>query len=580
MERRLAAILAADVVGFSRLMGANERETFDRLQIVRSDILEPLVAKHRGRIVKVMGDGFLFEFTSVVEAVQCAIEMQETMAEQNVEFEESQRISYRMGVNLGDVIVAEDDIYGDGVNIAARLERMAGSGCITVSGTVYEHVEKKLGIRFEDLGERNFKNISEPIHVYQVAMTATAKTNESGLPIGGQPTIVVLPLENLSDDPSQEYFCDGLTQDITTELCRFPNFFVIASNTAFAYKGKRKSSEQIGRELHARYLLEGSVQKVDDSIRVNAQLIDARSGIHVWARRFNKKLKDLFDIQEEIIGMIVGALAPKLAAMEQARALRRPTDSVDAYDLFLRGAHHFTTNLDAMAESERALAESRQWFEKALQLDQSYARAWGWLAYAYATSWTEGWAGPEVLDLAKDYAEKAVTLEPEDYDTHWALAYVHSARKEMRASLNSYVTALSLNPNDPDMLVEMAETLCCVGQHRQALRQIEHAMVVNPRYPEWYLWMLGWVLYHLKDYRRSIEELEKIINRNNEVRLILAADHANIGQSELAAAEMAQFLERRPNWTVDRERQTLSYIHSKDEDHWLTGIRKAGLPEK
>jgi TolB-like protein len=579
MERRLAAILAADVVGFSRLMEDDESGTFQRLQSQRAEIIEPTLVKHHGRVVKVMGDGFLVEFSSVVEAVQCAVELQVKIAEQNTEIEDHRRIAYRMGVNLGDVIVAEDDIYGDGVNIAARLEKIASSGGVTISGTVYEHVERKLDLRFEDLGEKKFKNISDPVHVYGISSDQVPRQTSPQWPIAAQPAIVVLPLENLSNDPSQEYFCDGLTQDITTELCRFPNVFVIASKTAFVYKGARKSAEQIGSELNVRYILEGAVQKVANSIRVNAQLIDASSGIHLWARRFDKNLTDLFEIQEQIIEMIVGALGPKVAAVERARAMKRRTEDVDAYDLFLRGAHHFTANINVMAESESALSESRRWFEKAIERDPSYARAWGWLAYAHATSWREGWTGPEVLDLAKEYAEKAVYLEPEDYDTHWALAYVYSARKEMRAALSAYATALSLNPNDPDMLVEMAETLCCVGQPRQARQQIEHAMLVNPRFPDWYRWMLGWTLYHLAEYEPSNEQLEKIIAPNNEVRLIMAANYANLGEASKAADELRHFLQRRPDWTVEKERKTLSYLHAKDEEHWLAGVRKAGLAE-
>jgi TolB-like protein/Tfp pilus assembly protein PilF len=580
MERRLAAIMAADVVGFSRLMQEDERGTFERLQSQRSEIIEPSISKHRGRIVKIVGDGFLVEFSSVVEAVQCAVELQKRIREQNKDVDEARRIAYRIGVNLGDVIVAEDDIYGDGVNIAARLEGMAEAGGIMISGTVHEHVDGKLDLRFEDLGEKGLKNISEPVQVFAVSTDLGAKETTPPRPAVAHPTIVVLPLDNLSNDPSQEYFCDGLTQDITTELCRFPNFFVIASKTAFVYKGARKSAEQIGNELHVRYILEGAVQKIADTIRINAQLIDAQSGIHLWARRFNKNLTDLFDIQEQIIELIVGALAPKVVAAERARALRQPPEDVDAYDLFLRGAHHFSANIALMSESEEALAESQRWFEKAIEKDPTYARAWGWLAYALATSWTEGWAEVEVLERAKEFAEKAVSLEPEDYDTHWALAYVYSVRKEMKAALSAYATALALNSNDPDMLVEMAETLVYVGQQDQARQQIEQAMRVNPRFPDWYRWTLGWTLYHLADYEASNEQLEKIIAPNNEVRLIMAANHAKLGADDDAARHLRRFLQRRPDWTVEMESKTLSYLNAEDEEHWLTGIRQAGLPER
>lgn len=579
MERRLAAILVADVVGYSRLMGQNEAGTLAALKAHREELIVPEVAEHHGRVVKLMGDGMLVEFPSVVEAVQCAVEIQRGMAERNQDAPSERQIAFRIGINLGDVIVEDDDIYGDGVNVAARLEGLAASGGITVSGTVHEHVEHKLDLRFEDLGLKTFKNISEPVRIYNVsAMTNTdpVKRDQSS---EGNPAIVVLPFENLSADPGQEYFCDGLTQDITTELCKFPNFFVIAAKSAFSYKNQQKRAEEIGRELNVRYILEGTIQSAGDHIRVNAQLVDAETGHHLWARRFDKNLTDIFEIQEEVIELIVGALAPKLTAVERARAARRPTENINAYDAFLRGTHHLATHLDVMAESEDALLESRRWFQTAIELDPNYARAWGWLAYTHVTGWTEGWTGPETLDLAKDYAEKAVTLEPEDYDTHWALAYVYQARGKLDMALSAYVSALELNRNDPDMLVEMAETLCCIGRHAEAVRQIERAMTMNPRFPEWYRWMFGWVLYHLREYGRSNEQLEKIVRPNNEVRLIIATNYAQLGESERAAEALKRFQQKRSDWTVEKERQTLSYRHREDEEHWLAGVRKAGLPE-
>ncbi len=579
MERKLAAILAADVVGYSRLMGEDEAGTLAALKAHRDELIVPKVAEHNGRIVKLMGDGMLIEFPSVVEAVQCAVEFQQAIAECNAEVPEHRRISFRVGVNLGDVIVEGDDIYGDGVNGAARLEELAQSGGVVVSGTVYEHVENKLELQFEDLGTKAFKNISAPVRVYNVSGASPGVIGRGG-PESGNPAIVVLPFENLSDDPGQEYFCDGLTQDITTELSKFPNFFVIAAKSAFTYKSRPKRAEEIGRELRVRYILEGAIQRAGGQIRVNAQLVDAETGHHLWARRFDKDFTNVFEIQEEVIELIVGALAPKLTAVERVRATRRATENINAYDAFLRGTHHLATHLDVIAESESALLESRQWFQKAIELDPLYARAWGWLAYAHVTSWTEGWAGPETLDIAKDYAEKAVALEPEDYDTHWALAYVYQARGNLDLALSAYVTALELNRNDPDMLVEMAETLCCLGRHQDAVRQIEHAMIINPRFPEWYRWMLGWSLYHLREYRRSNEQLETIIRPNNEVRLIMAANHAQLGEAEKAAAALRDFLQKRPDWTVKKERQTLSYRDPGDEEHWLAGARMAGLPER
>ena len=580
MERRLAAILAADVVGYSRLMGEDEAGTLAALKARRDELIVPKVAEHNGRIVKLMGDGMLIEFPSVVEAVQCAVEFQQAIAQCNAEVPEHRRISFRVGVNLGDVIVEGDDIYGDGVNVAARLEALAASGGIAISGTVHEHVENKLDLRFEDLGTKAFKNISAPVRVYTISGVTPAGVIRQEEPESGNPAIVVLPFENLSDDPGQEYFCDGLTQDITTELSKFPNFFVVAAKTAFTFKNQPKRAEEIGRELRVRYILEGAIQRAGSHIRVNAQLVDAETGHHIWAQRFDRDLTDVFEIQEEVIELIVGALAPKLTAVERTRAARRATEDISAYDAFLRGTHHLVTHLDVIAESESALLESRRWFQKAIELDPGYARAWGWLAYAHVTSWTMGWAGREILDRAKDYAEKAVTLEPEDYDTHWALAYVYHARGDLDLALGAYVTALELNRNDPDMLVEMTETLCCLGQHEEAVGRIERAMIINPRFPEWYRWMLGWSLYHLREYRRSNEQLETIIRPNNEVRLIMAANYAQLGESEKAAAALKDFLQKRPDWTVEKERQKLSYRNPEDEEHWLAGARMAGLPER
>jgi TolB-like protein len=521
----------------------------------------------------------LIEFPSVVEAVQCAVEFQQAIALRNAEIPKHRQISFRVGVNLGDVIVEGDDIYGDGVNVAARLEGLAASGGIAVSGTVHEHIGNKLELQFEDLGTKAFKNISAPVRVYKITGVTPAAAIRGEEPESGNPAIVVLPFENLSDDPGQEYFCDGLTQDITTELSKFPNFFVIAAKSAFSYKNQPKRAQDIGRELRVRYILEGAIQRAGDHIRINAQLVDAETGHHLWARRFDRDLTDIFEIQEEVIELIIGALAPKVTAVERASAAHRATENINAYDAFLRGAHHLATHLDAIAESESALLESRQWFQKAIELDPSYARAWGWLAYADATSWTEGWAERAILDRAKDYAEKAVTLEPEDYDTHWALAYVYQARGDLDLALGAYVTALELNRNDPDMLVEMTETLCYLGQHEEAVQRIERAMIINPRFPGWYRWMLGWILYHLHEYQRSNGQLETIVRPNNEVRLIMAANHARLGDIEKATTALKTFLQKRPDWTLEKERQTLSYRHPKDEEHWLNGVRMAGLPE-
>ncbi|MCH8150042.1 MAG: hypothetical protein IH987_19025, partial [Planctomycetes bacterium] len=352
--------------------------------------------------------------------------------------------------------------------------------------------------------------------------------------------------------------------------------------------------QDVGRELGVRYLLEGSVQRAGDQVRINAQLIDTTSGTHLWAERYARALGDLFAVQDEIIRMIVGSLAVKVTALERKRVAHKKTDDVNAYDAFQRGAQVYLARLNHAHETDEGLKESRSWFEKAIELDPNYARAWGWLAYTSANSWLEGWSDKESLEKAEEFARKAVALDPDDYDTHWSLAFVLSHKGNPDQALSEYNDALNLNPNDPNMLVEMSETLLYIGEHQQCIDQIKHAMVINPHFPEWYRWDLGWAYHHAKEYQESNLELNKIVSPNNEVRLIMAANYARIASAyietnepsraaeatEQAATAMKLFLEKRSDWTVEKERRKVSFKNSEDEEHWIDGVRKAGLPER
>ena len=343
VERRLTAILAADVAGYSRLMGQDEAGTLARLRAHRRELIDPKIAEHKGRIVKTTGDGILIEFPSVVEAVACAVAVQRGMAERNTPVPEDQRIVFRVGVNLGDIIVEGDDIHGDGVNVAARLEGIAEPGGICVSGIVHDQVRDKLDLTFEDMGETALKNIARPVRVYRVqlapaetALTASSVKPTPTLALPDKPSIAVLPFQNMSGDPEQEYFADGMVEEITTAIARLPWLFVIARNSSFTYKGKAVDVKQVGRELGVRYVLEGSVRKAGQQVRITGQLIDTATGAHIWADRIDGTLDDIFELQDQVASSVAGAIEPKLRLAESERASRKPTDSLDAYDLYLR----------------------------------------------------------------------------------------------------------------------------------------------------------------------------------------------------------------------------------------------------
>ena len=385
VERRLAAILAADVAGYSRLTGLDEEGTHARLQDHLRSLVDPKIAEHRGRVVKNTGDGLLAEFSSVVDAVRCALDVQRGMAQRNKDVPQERRIEFRIGINVGDVMIDRGDVFGDSVNVAARLEGLAEPGGICVSRRVLEDIQRKLDIAFEDAGEQQLKNIEGSVRVYRLRLGGAAATTRPALPLPDKPSIAVLPFQNMSGDPEQEYFADGIVEDLIMALSRFRWLFVIARNSSFTYKGRAVDVKRVGRELGVRYVLEGSVRKAENLVRIAGQLIDASTGAHLWADRFDGELKDIFDLQDQVTARVVTVIAPKLVGAEIERAQRKPTDRLDAYDYYLRG------EASSRPWTREANSEALRLYCKAIELDPDFASAYGRAAFCYVQRKARGW---------------------------------------------------------------------------------------------------------------------------------------------------------------------------------------------
>jgi len=616
LDRRLAAILFADAVGYSALMGSDEEGTYERFRADISNIAQPKVGLHDGTIVKKTGDGFLAIFPSVAAAVTCADEMRHALHSPEHDEAYDDPLSYRIGINMGDIIVDEDDVYGDAVNIAARLEGLADPGGIVLSGAAYWSVRNKTELPFEKLGFLTLKNVAEPIEVYRVAGLPHVRGAKSKLPAvkpkadastgeesdgpvrlwsegeEHHPSIIVLPFENLSKDGTQDYFCDGITSDLTLDLARFSNLFVISFNSAFAYRNERPSSEILRRELGVEYILEGSVQCLGDQVRVNTQLIETEHKRALWSNRVQGNMADLFEIQDQVVQRTTASLASKLNWIEHERAARIETGMSNAYDMFLRGLHYIHRFL-GNDEARDTLDFAAECFDKAIELDQTLARAWGWRAYTLVQKWLYGWEDQTVLEEARRMATTAVQLGPDDHDTHWALASVLSNSGRYDKAMVEYEKALAINRNDADLHAEMAELLCNMGKPREAIGQVKFAMELNPHFPDWYRSILGWVFYFAREYEEAIQEIGKMVSPSDDEFLILAVSHARLAQvleededgrgadrhRERARFNIDRFLRKRPDWTVERQRGLSLFLTGDDLDHWLDGLRLAGLTE-
>ena len=573
IQRRLAAILAADVVGYSRLMEKDEGGTLAALKDRRRTILVPVVTRHDGRIVKVMGDGVLVEFASAVNAVTCSVELQKRMTEANRDLPEERRIVLRIGINLGDVVVEGGDLYGDGVNVAARLESIAGPGDICVSGSVYEQVKRKLNLGFDDLGPQTIKNISEPMAVYRVKSPESLEYQRPPqievLPLPSKPSIAVLPFTNMSNDPEQETFVDGLTEDLITDLSRAAGLFVIARNSTFVYKGRTVDVRQTARDLGVRYLVEGSARRAAGRVRINAQLIDAVGGDHLWTDRFDSSLEDIFAVQDEVTGKIVEALVGRLTTTPS----RNRPGNIEAYELCVqaRGLSLQT----AVAAREASLL-----LERAILLDPNYAEAHRWLAFNLWFGWAF-WHEPREPNRARAMAEahREVALDPNDAGNRWVLGIILGHERRWPESDAEFDATFKLDPNCADAWAMRSDLLTLNGQSTEAIEHVNRALRLNPHPPGWYYWMLGQAQYVLRNYATAVRTLRRLETYRTTSRRTLAASLAQHGRLEDARQEGRLFMISNPHFTIGEWADSQPFRDKETLQHFVDGYRKAGLPE-
>jgi adenylate cyclase len=580
VERRLAAILAADVVGYSRLMGADEAGTHARLKALRQDLIDPKIAEHRGRVVKRTGDGALVEFASAVDAVRCAVEIQQVMAARNRDTAEVQRIEFRVGINLGDVIVEDGDIFGDGVNVAARLEGLAQPGGVCISDVVHQMVGARLDLAFDDLGEQRVKNIARPVRAWHWTSNAppvSSAEQAAAQLLPDKPSLAVLPFDNLSRDPEQEYFSDGLTEDLITDLSQLSGLFVTSRHAVIQYKGRPIPPRQVATDLGVGYVLEGSVRRAGNRLRINAQLIDAATGFHLWAQRYDRDFEDIFALQDAIVHTIVAALDLRLTARERAVIERRYTDNIEAYDLFLQAREGF------FRRTREGAAQGRTSLERAIALDSKFAAAHALLAEICRSEWWYGWRDDEdALDRALELAQRGVALDDQSPFAHMFLGWIHLWRNEHDQAIAEGRRCLALDPDNAEGSGRLGHILDQAGRPAEGLPFIETAMRLDPHYPFLYIFWLAHAFQSMERYHEAIAAYRRTISRNPDffsAHLQLAATYALLGRMEEATAEAAQALRRDPSCSVRRYAKRLPYKDVAVLARLIDGMRKAGLPE-
>ena len=573
-NRRLAAILFADVVGYSRMMAADEAGTLAAMEERFRDILEPTLQGFGGRIVKVMGDGVLVEFASAVNAVRGAVALQKKIAEANDDVPEERRIVLRIGINLGDVIGEGSDIYGEGVNIAARLEALAEPGGIVISDKVEAEVRGKLETTFSDMGEQELKNIGRPIRAFRNE-TAESVTTPRPSAIGRDRfSIAVLPFANMSGDPEQDYFSDGITEDIITELARFRHLNVVARNTSFRHRGANLDLMRVGRELGVDYLVEGSVRKLGSRIRITAQLIDAKNGHHVWAEKFDREQSDIFAVQDQVVSTIVGTLTGRLTAAGAEVASRKSPSSLAAYEYVLRADSLPFIDADAQKEARRL-------YEAAIALDPKYSRAYALLAVNYNVEWERDLdASDKLLETALNLAKRAVELDENDSVCHNALGLVHLHRRSFALAEHHYQRALELNPNRAVLLASAGYFYNCIGQPEKAIILYREARLLDPFYQAtWYWTSLGGAYFNARKYEEAIAALEHASDGWDWKHALLAAAHAQLGRAEEARRCAKETLRLTPDFSIMRNMTREPFKRDGDAEHLIAALKKAGLPE-
>jgi adenylate cyclase len=577
LKRKLVAILSADVKGYSRLMGENEVGTIQTLNDYKG-VMTNLIQQHHGRVVDAPGDNVLAEFGSVVDAVECAVEIQKGLKARNAELPENRRMEFRIGVNLGDVIEDGEQILGDGVNIAARLESLCEAGGICISGTAFDQVEGKTGLEFEYLGEQRVKNIKKPVRVYRIKMEFGFSDVGTSLevPLPDKPSIAVLPFTNMSGDPAQEYFSDGITEEIITWLSKIPRLFVTARHSTFVFKGKAVSIRDVGRQLGVRYIMEGSVRRSGDRIRVTAQLIDVKTDRHVWANRYDRELKDVFAIQDEITMNIIIALQVKLTEGEQAALRARGIYNLEAYLNLLQAIDHINQL------SKEGIILARQKYKEAIALAPDYALAYAGVAFTHLVEPWHGWSESpaESLKIAMEYAKRGLALDESLSDAHAALGLVYLIMRQWDKAVEECELAVSLHPNSADNIVFLAMVFRTVGRVEEALALLNKAVRLNPMPPDRYLHELGSCYRLMGRYDEAIAMLKRVLDRNPDYlnsRLNLIATYVMYGKEEAARAEAVEVLRQSPDFSVERFLKDFPYKDQKILAGLKECLLKAGL---
>jgi adenylate cyclase len=579
-ERRLSAILFADVAGYSRLVGKDEEGTLARWKAHWSDLIEPTIKGHDGRVVRITGDGVLTEFASVVNAVRCAVEIQRGMAARNADIAPEQRIEFRIGINFGDIIIDDNDVWGDGVNVGARLEALADPGGICVSGRVQEDVQGKLDVAFQDLGERELKNIARPVRIYRVVLAAD-RTTAPQLSLPDKPSIAVLPFQNMSGDQEQEYFADGLTEDIITALSRQPWFFVIARNSTFTYKGKAVDVREVARQLGVRYVLEGSVRKAANTVRVTGQLIDAAQGTHLWAERYDRELLDIFKLQDDITNSVIGSIEPQILAAEAARASRKPPHSFDAWDLVMRALPH----LWRLSTEEHQQAQ--ELLRQAIDLDANYANAHALLGWSYISMFNLDTRRPigEFTDQALAAGNTAVTLDDQDPWGHLVSGLGHARRRRPELALSHLSKAVSLNPNFALGHAGLGYALAAGGKPELGLESVEWALRLSPRDP--FLAIYAPTVQYMALFALGLYEDTLAVCRATAARYpnhagawrLMTVSLGMLGRIDEAKEALARTRALHPDLSLAHVEKDTVYADPADRARFLQGLRNAGVEE-
>ena len=581
LQRRLAAILSADVVGYSRLMGLDEAGTLSRLNALRRELIDPTIAAHAGRIVKLMGDGALVEFASAVDAVTCAIEIQRQLRERDAGGSEANPIQFRIGINVGDIIIEGEDILGDGVNIAARIEGIAEPGGISISEDAWRQVQGKVAANFVDAGEQSLKNIARPVRVYRLDLAPKAATaSDVRRPMPAQsdkPSIAVLAFNNMSGDPEQEYFSDGISEDIITDLSKLSELQVIARNSSFTYKGKPVDVKQVGRDLGVRYVLEGSVRKAGNRIRVTGQLIDAESGAHIWADRFDRDLNDIFAVQDELTREIIAALKVKLTLGKKERLMRRNTIDEEAYDFFLRGRER------AWLNTRSGNVEARSLLERAVAINPDFAAAHAFIGFTHVNDYINGWAEvPEQsLQIGLEIAERAVQLDEAEPQGHYVLAVALGFNRQIDRGLAEARRSVALAPSFAQGHHTIARFLTLSGDPAGAISTLDAYMRLDPLYPDMALHFLAEARFSLEQFDEAVTALKQRLGRSPDSATslaLLASCYGHLGKIDEARAAWAQVMKIAPNFSIERQRRILPYKNPDDFERRVEGMRKAGLP--